>query len=206
MLILQVDPVEAVNKVTGLTSEWAILVALAIVIIFQGYKLWLDNKNSKEDKLDRARMEILLTAVERYLKILAEKYTDEVSDIQLPVLVNSFIGNCRGAILTECAASITKNNVINNKTQITFKITSFVNNRYNDMLLAFSRFKYHGKPLDSLLPDTCDQSTIDDILGILLRERDTEYQKMEAYRQLGSYIDQRFDAMGQKIMLNVYDV
>jgi hypothetical protein len=188
----------------SLQNDWAIITALLILAILQGYKIWLDNRLHRSRKERENRMEQVMINIEIYLKTLSNKYTEEVTDIQMPIIVNEFVGHMESQVLCEGAASITRNDVKNNREDIEAKITSFIVNRHRELVINLGRFKWRGAYLSEYLPQEDRGDLIDDVLDVILKERDTKEQVFVAYRNLGSVVKTHCDEVRQSVISKAY--
>lgn len=188
----------------SLQNDWAIILFILILTCLQAYKIFVDSKASKGKLKFDSRLEGTMGSIELYLKILSDKYTEEVTDIQMPILVHEFVGHVKESIIVEAAASVTRNNVRNNKREIEAKMEQFICNRYKDMVMNLGRFKWRGTSMSAFVDMTLKQKIIDNVLDVVLTERDTNTLLMDGYRLLGSSMDQRFDELENSIKTKAY--
>lgn len=149
-------------------------------------------------------MEQVMLHIEIYLKTLSNKYTEEVTDIQMPIIVNEFIGHMESQVLCEGSASITRNDVKNQKDQIESKIMAYMVNRHRELSINLGRFKWKGAYLNEFLPTDERGDFIDDVLDVILKERDTKDAMLLAYRDLNSVIKTHCDIMRQQVISKAY--
>ena len=189
---------------SNLQNDWAIICALLILALLQGYKIWLDNRLHRSRKERETRMEQVMISIEIYLKTLSNKYTEEVTDIQMPIIVNEFVGHMESQVLCEAAASITRNDVKNNKAEIESKLTSFIINRHRELIINMGRFKWKGSYLSEFIPVDDRGDLIDDVLDVVLKQRDTKEQTLMAYRTLFSVVKTHCDEVRQSVISKAY--
>jgi hypothetical protein len=187
-----------------LQSDWAIILAIFILAILQGYKIWIDKNNERENRIMNHRLENTMSNIEGYLRLLADQYAEEVTDIQMPIIIDVFVGHIKEAILCEGAASITRNDVKNNRAEINAKLDAFICNRFKELATNLGRFKWKGRYLSEFLDMQHKHKVIKNVNDVVLKERDTDGQKLIAYRNLDSVIRQRFDEIQNEIKFKAY--
>ena len=170
----------------------------------QGYKIWLDNRLHRSRKERELRMEGVMMHIEIYLKTLANKYTEEVTDLQMPIIVNEFVGHMEAMVLCEAAASITRNDIANNKPEVEAKLEAYICNRYRDMGISLGRFKWKGQYLSEFIPRDKKDELLECTLDIVLKDKHNESQKLQSYRNLGACVKQRGDEIRQHIISKAY--
>jgi hypothetical protein len=201
MNFLQINPVIVPN---GLQSDWGIIIAIAMLASLQGYKIWADARASKTRVTIDARLQQVMTSIELYLKILSDKYTEEVTDIQMPILVEEFVLNTKGAIMVEAMYSIIRNDIKNNRNEIHAKLEQSICNRYRDLVMNIGRFKYKGRSMSEFVDISMKEKITKNVLDIVLKERDTESQKQTAINNLQSCLTSRFDELHNSILERSY--
>lgn len=201
ILLFIFDTIPPIPTIPGLKSEWAILLGFFILTLLQGYKIWSDNRAQRTNSLEKARLEITLTSIERYLKIQTNKYTEEITDLQLPVLIQAFVGHARESLSYHAAGTVHRNEVHKNRAMVRSKITHFIDSRYKEISLGLSRFKYKGMSMNEFITCETKQDLIDGVLEIIF-EDDAGADK--TYRNLGAFIEQHFDDLHQCIMKLAY--
>lgn len=196
----------------ALKEDWAILVAILILAVVQIIFKIIDQKkdkrtqevNARRDEFE-VRRESVMDSIERYLEILSNKYTEEVTDIQMPVIVNEFVGHMKEAITVEAAASIARNNIKSYRKETQAKLEQFISNRYKDLVVDMGRFKWHGLYMSEFLDKGFKDMLTQKVITIVIKERDTVDQTLEAYRQLGSSMDQYSDQLKNSILSKAYE-
>lgn len=201
MEILQILPEMPIG---GLKSDWAIILAILILAILQGYKIYADTRANKTKVKFDSRLESTMNNIELYLKILSDKYTEEVTDIQMPIVIGEFVGHMKESIFVEASTSITRNDIKNNKKEIEAKMEAFINNRFKALYTNLGRFKWKGRYMNEFVDLNTKEKLISNVNEIVLKERDTKDQLFQAYRNLRSSCDQRFDELKNEILNNAY--
>ena len=151
------------------------------------------------------KRDIVMNAIELYLKILSNKYTEEVTDIQMPVLVHEMTMHAKHAILVEAAAAISKNDILRHKRETEAKLNQFISNRYKDLVLNLGLFKWRGTALSEAVEMKYKESIIEGVIEIVVADRRTEKEFHESYRRLGSFMNQKFDAFQSSILSRAYN-
>lgn len=187
-----------------LQNDWAIITAILILAILQGYKIWIDSRNAADRTRLDGRMENTLNNIELYLKILSDKYTEEVTDIQMPIIVHEFVGHIKESIMSEASFSITRNDIKNNKKEVQAKLEVFICNRFRELYTNLGRFKWKGCYLSEFIDLTLKDKVIENVLEIVLKERDTRDQVLMAHQNLESAVRQRFDEIKNDIKTRAY--
>lgn len=200
MFYLQVDP----TVVGSLKSDWSILIAIAILAFIQGYKIYLDNRSLKKRSVRDAEVSITMNNINSYLKILADQYTEEVTAIQMPIILDEFIGHTKQAVLCHASAIIAANDIKNNRKETETKIDHFICNRYKELENNLSRFKWNDKEMSQFINQELKEKIVSNVIEIVLKDRDTEAQRLNAYRNLGSTINQRFDQLTNSAKTKAY--
>ena len=190
--------------VGALKSDWAIIVSIFILAILQGYKIYADTRANRNKLKFDSRLESTMNNIELYLKILSDKYTEEVTDIQMPIVIDEFVGHMKECIFVEASTSITRNDIKNNKKEIETKLETFINNRYKSLYTNLGRFKWKGRYMNEFVNLNRKEKLISNVNEIVLKERDTKEQLLQAYRNLRSSCDQRFDELKNEILNNAY--
>lgn len=195
---------EGTDMILGLESEWAILSAIFILTSVQLVKTILDGVRNKREKVEQRQRMHTMDKIEMYLKILSNKYTEEVTERQLPVLIKECMGHCRESIIVMGSAAITRNDVVNNEREVRAKLKQFINNHFHSATVNLSLFKWKGRLISEFLnQDWCEQ-TIDGVSEIVINT--TRKDKGEAYRQLGSFMDQKFDHYTTETLSAAYEL
>ena len=194
---------DAPNLIFGLQSDWAILLAIFILTSVQFVKVLLDGTKTKREKLDRKRTISTLDNIDVYLRILSDKYTEEVTERQLPVILKEFLGHCKEAIIVQAAASITRNDVVNNEREVTAKLTQYIHNHFHSAQVNLSLFKWKGRLLAEFTKTSWCEKVTDGVIEVVIQT--TRKNKMEAYRQLDSFMQQKFDSFLTDALSSAYE-
>lgn len=202
MILLQI-PDELLT--TTFQNDWAIILAILILAILQGYKIWADTRTAKSRGSFESEQKETMADIRLYLKILSDKYTEEVTDLQMPIIINEFVGHVEKATLCEAAASITRNHMRINMKEEATKLEVFIHNQFNELITNLGRFKWKGRYLGEFVNIDRKNKVVENVLEIVCRERDTNEQKMIAYRNLGSAIENRFTEIRNEIKSKAYE-
>ena len=127
------------------------------IIQFKDYIL----KRYEED--EKVHQEIM-----QYLKVVSEKYVEEVSDTQIKILIESVFSNSQNAIYHYITSIMKNNHIQGNEREIKAKIKTFITNRYQKDILMLKEFKYHNKTLDTFLKEEWREYIIKTSLEIVL--------------------------------------
>ena len=130
------------------------------IIQFKDYIL------SKYEEDDKIHKEIL-----QYLKIVSEKYAEEVNDTQIKIVVESIFHNSQTAIYNYINSILKNNHIQGNEREVKAKIKTFVANRYQKDVLMLKEFKYHNKTLDTFLEVEWKDYIIEVTLEIVFQEK-----------------------------------
>lgn len=203
MILLQLDP-SIVEK--GLQSDLAILISILILAGLQAFKIWIDYRTKISEKKIQARRDVVLDSIERYLKILSAKYTEEVTDIQMPVIINEMVMHMKEAITVEAAACITRNDVKKQRRETEAKLSQFICNRYKDLILNLGLFKWRGYSMSEFVDTKYREPIVEGVLEIVCSERESEKAQLQAYRNLGSFMNQKFDTLKSSVLSHAYNI
>jgi len=192
------------TMVLGLSSEWAILLAIFILTSVQLVKVILDSAKNKREKAEREKRMHTLDKIEIYLSILSNKYTEEVTERQLPVLLKECLGHCRGGIIIMAGTAITKNDVINNEREVTAKVTQYIHNHFHSTTVNLGLFKWKGRSLSEFLHrDWCNEVT-EGVVEIVIKT--SRKSKEEAYDNLGTFLEQKFNHFATESLSTAYEL
>ena len=192
------------SLILGLRSEWAILLAIFILTSVQLIKVILDSIKTKKEKIERDRRMKVLDKIEVYLRILSEKYTEEVTERQLPVILREFLNHCKEAILVKASSCITKNDIKSSKREVQAKLSQYIDNHFKNTHVSLGLFKWKGR----LLSEFIDIKWCDDlkkgILEIVLEK--SLIDKNGSYTLLSSLIYNRFDFYTTEALSKAYEM
>lgn len=191
------------SLVLGLKSEWAILIALFILTSVQIIKIIFDNVKARKERSEYHKRIGTLVKIESYLKILSEKYTEEITERQLPVVIREFLDNCKNSIVAMGYSSIMQNNIEFHEKEIRAKLTQFVHNRFKGVYMDLSLFKWKGNLLSDFVIDNWGSIISKEIVEIVIKS--SKCGKDEAFNQLNTFTDQKFDALFTKTLSKAYE-
>lgn len=187
----------------GLQSEWSIILAILILASVQIIKVIFDASKTRKEKIERDRVVKTLNQIDGYLRILSDRFTEEVTERQLPIIIREFMSHCKKTIHLMAAASITRNDVINNSKEIKAKTNQFIINHFKSMIVNFGLFKWKEMYLSDFLNDGWSNEISQGVIKIILRSNEN---KISAYRQLESFMDNKFDDYTTAILSNIYEI
>lgn len=194
---------DGTQLIFGLSSEWAILLAIFILTSVQLVKVIFDGARTKREKAQKEKSDNIMNQIEIYLRILSDKYTEEITERQLPTIFKQFLGHCREAIIVHGSTTITKNDIINNKPVIKAKVSQFIRNHFQTVMVDLGLFKWKGKLLSEFTKQTWCREVEENVLHIILEVGSTD--KGEAYRQLISYVDSKFEFFITEAIAEAYE-
>lgn len=196
--------IETTDTMFGLQSDWAILAALFILTSVQIVQVVINGTRVKREKSEKERQSRVLDNIEMYLQILSNKYTEEVTERQLPIIIREFLGHCKESIMVIASTAITRNDVINNEREIRSKLTQLINNSFQTLRVDLSLFKWKGRLLAEFLNNKWSVEVVDKVTDIVITV--TRRDKDEAYRQLGTLLNSKFDYYKTETLSAAYEV
>lgn len=188
----------------ALQSDLFIFMAITVIAVTNLAQAIIAENRKRKDRQQQSLMKETLFNIERYLKILSEKYTEELTDLQMPIVVDEFCLHMRETIINECWASITKNDIRNNGAETSAKLESFVCNRYKELVTNLGRFKWRGRHLSELVDMSKKMKITENVLEIVIKERSTKEQYNTAYANIKSSVSQRCDELRNDIKSKAY--
>lgn len=192
------------NLLNGIHSEWAILMALFLLLSFSAIRFFIEKNDKKKSKLEWAQSNQIQKDVRDYLAILASKYTEEVTERQLPILIRRVLENVRTQITIMVYDVITRNDISNHEREVKAKVQQFIQNQFSILYMDFGLFRWKGKPISNLLDTDYQQPVIENLLEIIVNV--SVGDKKEAYKQVGSFMEQKFDCFITETLSNAYEL
>lgn len=211
-LITITDPV----ILGGLKNDWAILVAIALLMVVQSIKLILDYRTTRSSKMElrafserneisRNRMEILMGNIERYMEVIAAGYNENISERQLPSCIGISVEHLKLRIGVDIANIMLHNDIRANMDTIEGKITAHVKNAFDEFEVHMSLFKFNDVFLDKYIPEGYKEHILKYSLSLILKSRSSHKDGITDLDSMSSYLRTKFDKFKSRMRENTYN-
>lgn len=178
-----------------LKSDWAILIFMAIVSIVAMFKIYYD---WKRDKIAQDTMK----QIKHCLKILADHYTEEVSNRQMNKLVDTGVEHLKLRIGVDIAKIMIHNN-IRTVPNMEEKVEAYVKNAFEYFSLNMRMFKYSEIPLCDYIPDKYLPHVLEYCKGLVMKPRKSHLDGTNDLEQLSSYMSTKFAKLKTEMYTNI---
>lgn len=204
------DPIGGI--LANLETDWMIFVVVLVLAIVSLIKILVDARSERrrksedrERKAESIRREKTLDSIDRFLRILSVKYTEEVTDRQMPVILNEFLSGTRDTIIVMATSTISKNDVESNQREVKAKVKQFIQNRMRECRFNLGLFKWKGRVLSECSEESWTEEISQGILTIVLVPRLTKDERFEGYKSVIDFLTQRFDEYRAHMLEKAYE-
>jgi len=107
----------------------------------------------------------------RYLKVSSQKYTEEITESQMRIVIESIFDNSQNEILNYVSKIMKENHIKGNEKEIVIKIKSFVSNRYHKDSLLLKEFKFRETTLYEQMKSEWKDYVNEIVIGCVIKEK-----------------------------------
>lgn len=197
---------EPESLIFGLKSEWAILIALLILSSSSILRMVFDYSVAKKQRGKDEEINKVLYAIERYLRILSNKYTEEVTERQMPVIIQEVILHLKLEIKVVCYSAVGYNEISKGEKNLKDKVDQAVCNLFNEAVLALGLFKWKGTVLSELLDNDWKHDVRKGIIEMVVAPHSDRKEAVLISQRMGTYLDQKFMGMKATMLSKAYEL
>ncbi len=107
----------------------------------------------------------------QYLKISTQKYSEEITESQVRIIIESMLSSSQLEIFNYISKVIKENHIKGNEKEIASKIKLYIDNRFHKDSLLLKEFKFKGTTLSSFDCTKWKSYLTENILSSVLREK-----------------------------------
>lgn len=190
----------------GLESEWAILAGLVILSSTSIIRTVFDYSVIKKRKKKDEKVDQVLNAIERYLRILANKYTEEITERQLPVIINEVTMHLKSEIKVMAYASVGYNESMKDPELTRQKVIQYIHNLFTDTKLALGLFKWKGTVLSDLIRPEWKDEIEQSLLILIMSPHLTQDEAVAVSQKISTCLNQNFDKYKSHMLTKAYEL
>lgn len=162
--------------ITGLKNApiWLLLIVWLYRDLRESLRKRIENTAKTAEN---SRMEYFVSTLgklEKYLELLTERHSKEVSKEQVEVIVIVLFESTLLRIFKTIAQTIKENHLKANKEAIQDRLDMFFETQREDMFNKLNKFTYHGSSLITLIDDTGFMSMIRDTVYIHIFDKELD--------------------------------
>jgi hypothetical protein len=187
-------------------GEWSAALVIIAYLIYQLISKYQRNKKeslkiSASLKFQNAiyqqlkNDEKLNKEILNYFKIVSMRYTNEISEAQMRILVEKILEASKFAIKSYTTKIMKENHILGNEIEIRSKIKQYISNRYKTDLLAFREYYFKCDSIDKSVSDGWCEDIIEMITSIVFNTKSD--------RTLQTSLTNKFDAYKNQMLINL---
>ena len=165
-----------------------------------------DYSVAKKQRTKDKEIEKVLFAIERYLRILSNKYTEEVTERQMPVIIAEVMLHLKNEIKVGAYASIGYKEGMKDPIETKCKIDQHVCNLFNDSKLALGLFKWKGMVLSELMSPDWKHEVREAVSKLVLSPHITQDEAVVISQKVGTFLDQKFMGYKATMLSSAYEL
>ena len=158
---------------------------------------------AEQERERNVEVRAALFEMNKYLRILADHYSEEVSDRQMHTLIDGGIEHLKLRIGADIIKIMFHNN-IHETPGMEDKTRAFIKNAFENTRLQFKDFRYKGISLDYYIPGQYQGHVIEWIVPLVMKDRTSHRDGMRDFNSFISYLMTKFIKMKNEMYSEVY--